>query len=362
MKIAIDISQIVYGTGVSTYTQNLVTGLLKLDQKNEYVLFGGSARRYSTLRSFCNKLRGNFTTKLVSVPPTVADLMWNKMHIVPIESLTGKIDVFHSSDWTEPPSRAYKVTTVHDLTPLKYPQFTAQKVVEVHKRKLKWVQKESKRIIVPSVATQNDLAEFGFNKERIRVIPEAVSDEYHPATHDAIVAVRQKYNLEGDFVLAIGANPRKNTNRIIQAMKRVNKETNIKCIVIGQPLAISTQQPSYINFVGFIPREDIISLYSAARCLVYPSIYEGFGLPILEAFACGCPVVTSNNSSLVEIVDEAGVKVDPYDINAISAGILKVIRKRGVYQRKGFDRVKQYNWENVAVQTLAVYNESLSGI
>src|SRR5687767_3901052 len=114
MKIGIDISQIIYETGVSVYTQNLVTNLLKIDNENEYVLFGGSFRRLDDIKKMVANFQGRVISKIFPFPPVLADLIWNRFHTFPIEKLVGKIDVFHSSDWAQPPTSAFNVTTIHD--------------------------------------------------------------------------------------------------------------------------------------------------------------------------------------------------------------------------------------------------------
>src|SRR3972149_11222884 len=174
MRIAIDLSQIIYGTGVSYYRRNLVKHLLKIDKENEYALFGGSLRRLKELTLLIEELgAGRASTKTYPISPMMAHLFWNKLHSLPIELLIGKIDVLHSSDWAEPSSKAFKVTTIHDLTPLKFPKYTDPKIVAVHKARLKRVAKEVDRIIVPSEATKKDLLEIGFDAKSIRVIAEA---------------------------------------------------------------------------------------------------------------------------------------------------------------------------------------------
>src|SRR5260221_9746647 len=125
VKVAIDITQIIYGTGASVYTRELVTNLLKIDTENQYILFGGSLRRREELRKY--------TKNVLLLSPTLADLVWNKLHVIGIERFIGKVDVLHSSDWTQPPTRAFKVTTVHDLSPVKFQKETPRKIVEVHK-------------------------------------------------------------------------------------------------------------------------------------------------------------------------------------------------------------------------------------
>lgn len=178
MKIGIDISQIVYsGTGVAIYTKNLVENLLKIDKKNEYVLFGGSLRKKKVLDDYLVRFKGNknVTAKTFYLPPLFLEFLWNKLHIFPIERLIGKIDVFHSSDWLQPPTKAKKATVLHDLIVYKYPESFQQKgghnIVVNQKRRLKWVKKECDLIICDSEATKKDAKEIlDIEEKRLRVI------------------------------------------------------------------------------------------------------------------------------------------------------------------------------------------------
>ena len=164
MKIGIDISQIAYEkTGVANYTKNLVENLIKIDQKNQYILFFSSLRKkpplYPGIRVF-------------KIPPTLLDILWNRLHIIPIEWLIGDVDVFITSDWTEPPTlRAKKVTILYDLIVYKHPEETAKKIVAVQKRKLEWVKKETAKIICISEATKRDAqAVLGIDEKRLTVV------------------------------------------------------------------------------------------------------------------------------------------------------------------------------------------------
>ncbi|MCJ7804125.1 hypothetical protein MUP35_00090, partial [Patescibacteria group bacterium] len=141
MKIGIDISQIVYGTGVSSYTKNLVENLLRIDKQNEYKLFFSSLRQ--PLPSDFKIANKKAKVKFFPIPPTLLEPLWNKWHWPSVERLIGHIDVFHSSDWTQPPSRAAKVTTIHDFGFLKYPETAHPKIKAVHQRRLGWVKKEA---------------------------------------------------------------------------------------------------------------------------------------------------------------------------------------------------------------------------
>ncbi len=362
MKIAIDISQIVYETGVSHYVKNLVINLLKIDKDNSYILFAGSLRRKADIEKFADTLSGNFKLNVFPFPPTLLSLLWNRLHVLPIEKLIGPIDVLHTSDWAEAPSAAFKVTTVHDLAPLMYPNLfprdAIRNIVETHKLKLSWVKKESKRVIVPSIATKSDLVKLGFNSDIIRITPEAVSPNFKKASEDEVSAIKRKYKIAGDYILSVGMNPRKNTQRIIEAFDKSRYGKDLKLVFIGIPKYINVQESRNVRIVGHVDSGELNILYSGAKALIYPSLYEGFGLPILEAFACECPVVTSNISSLAEVAGNAAVLVDPYDVNSITEGIEKALKGPKGLIEKGLERLKQFSWEKTARETLAVYNES----
>jgi len=358
MRIGIDISQVIYGTGVSNYTRNLVTNLLKIDKKNQYVLLGGSMRRKAELVEFTESLKGSFQPKLYNYPPALADLFWNKMHIINAEVLTGPIDLFHSSDWAQPPSKAIKVTTVHDLTPLLHQKDTSAKVVQVHMRRLEHVKYDVDAIIVPSEATKSDLVDAGTKESKIEVIYEAADPIFVKKSKAEIDKARLKYGIEEDYMLTFGHSPRKNVKRTISAFKYLKKKGDAsQLIVIGAELE---KQVDGVKVIGFVDREDLPALYSGAQMLLYVSFYEGFGLPILEAFACKTPVVTSNISSMPEIADKAGVLVDPYDTQSIIRGVKKALSQRKSLISKGDKRVKQFSWEDNARETLKLYNRLLN--
>lgn len=358
MRIAIDISQIVYGTGVSVYTRNLVDNLLKIDKENEYVLFAGSLRRKKDILSFYP------SAKVFPIPPTLSDIIWNRLHVFPIEKLIGKVDVLHTSDWSEPPASAFKVTTVHDLAPFIYPNLfpkdILRNIVNVHKFKIARVKEETKRIIVPTKATENDLVKLGFSKEIIRVIPESIQPGFTKVSEERINFVLRKYKIFGDYVLSVGVDPRKNTERIIKAFEHSLAGKGFKLVIVGNQKYVQIKDLRNVRFLGNVKTEDLIGLYSGAKALIHPSLYEGFGLPILEAMACGCPVVTSNISSMAEVAGDAAVLVDPFEVDSISDGIERVVRGPKSFVDKGLRRVEDFSWEKTARMTLDVYREALT--
>ena len=356
MRIGIDVSQVVYGTGVSTYTRNLVSELLKIDKENEYVLFGGYLRRKSDLEHYFNTLEGDFVKRLFPIPPALADILWNKFHQVKIERLVGRIDVFHSSNWSQPPTSAFNVTTVHDLVPLLYPEQSHPKLVTVHKRRLERVKDSVNRVIVPSEATKKDLVLAGINESIVRVIPEAPEVSKRTKKSD-IDRLKNTYRITGKYLLAIGINKRKNSKRIIKAFERIKGKYKLKLVIIGHP-HIDLNVPRGVMILGHVPHDELSAFYSGAEALVYPSLYEGFGIPILEAYACRIPVITSNLGSMKEVAGNASELVDPENVNSIVNGIAKVLSNREKYIKLGKKEVEKYTWKKTAQMTIDVYKES----
>lgn len=176
MRIGIDISQIVHeGTGVSTYVRSLVKTILEKDHDNEYVLFGASLRKLSGFAEYFNEVRVfNPRVRLVTmpIPPTILEFLWNTLHIVPVEWFVGSVDVFWSSDWTQPPLRGAKgVTTIHDVSFLRYPETFAKTIIDVQKRRLAWVKRECEAILCDSEATKKDAIRLlGLENMKLQVV------------------------------------------------------------------------------------------------------------------------------------------------------------------------------------------------
>jgi len=340
MKIGIDISQIVYqGSGIATYTQELVENLLKADKKNDYLFFGSSLRQRQKLKDFVKGKRA--VARIYPFPPIFLEKLWNQLHIWPVEKLIGEIDVYHSSDWLQAPSRAKKVTTIHDLIPFKYSKSFNRRgghdIVANQKRRLKWVKKECDLIMADSQATKKDVIEIlGIPEKKIKVIYLAADEIFKPQPESEVNRVKRRYKIKKDYVLAFGGSARKNIERVTEA------SPELQVFVVGQP---------------YVPVSDLPALYAGAECLVYPSFYEGFGLPVLEAMACGCPVVTTDRGSLAEIAGKAAVLVEPDNINSITLGIKKAIGEQKVWQQKGFVQAKKFSWQKTARQVLQVYQE-----
>lgn len=334
MKVGFDISQIIHQGGVATYTRNLAEELDKITDL-EMVFFFSSLRK-----SYQGKLSN---VKKFILPPTLFEVLFNKIRSIGIEKFIGEIDIFHSSDWVQPPTRAKKVTTYHDVIPLKFPQWSHPKIVSVHKRRLELVEKEIDLVIAVSEATKKDLLEISkIPKEKIVVVYEGVSKIFKKQSSEGIDKFKAKYRLPKEFLLAIsGVGDRRNLKRIKEATKDYN------LVILGEDI-------QGINYT------ELPLLYSSTKCLVYPSLYEGFGLPILEAFACGTPVITSNISSMPEVAGDSALYVDPEDVLDIKRGVKLIMEDNDLRKdliNKGLENAKKFSWEKCAKETADLYHK-----
>ncbi|MBU1199931.1 glycosyltransferase family 4 protein [Patescibacteria group bacterium] len=362
MKVAIDISQSIYGTGVSVYTLNLVSNLINEFPNDEFILFGGSLRRKKELIRIAKRLKAK--SVIFPFPPRLMDFIWNSLHILPVERLIGHVDLIHTSDWTEPPSSIPKITTVHDLVPFKFPHTSHQSIRNAHKKRLSWIAKESKAIIAVSQSTKKDLVSvLKIPEEKITVIYEAAENLFTPQPPTIINAIKRRYKLNSDYIFSLSTlEPRKNQSSLIKAFNLVKKTyPDLKLVIGGRSgWGEELEKQKGIFFLGFIPNADLPSLYSG--CLVYalPSFYEGFSLSQLQAMSCGAPVVTSNVSSMPEVVGKAGILVDPKSVDSIAAGIIKAIKNRATLSEKGLERSKEFSWQKTAKETHDLYEKILS--
>ncbi len=378
MIIGIDVSSVSYQTGVSNYTLNLVRNLIKLDKTNQYKLFYSSLRLPLPKEIQDLSKHANVSIYQFRFPPTLLQILWNQLRLIPIEFLIGKCDIFHTSDWTQPPTISAKtITTIHDLTPFLHPEWHHPKVINAHRRKMYWAVKKCIHFICVSQNTQTDLLKLfpQINKQKTSVIYESAESKYgqflklsEKIQQQKKDVIKKQYGLE-NFILAQGTRePRKNLNRLINAFlifKKKYPKTKIELAITGKygwGNDISTKDPS-IKILGFIPEKDMVALHASAICLAYPSLYEGFGLPIIKSLKVGTPVITSNNSSLKEIASECAILVDPMSENDIAKAIEKITQSQKLRQQlsqKGLEVAKQFSWTKTAQQTLQLYNFLLS--
>jgi len=363
LKIAIDVSQMCYeGTGVARYTRELTQALLLSGSKHDFTLYAGALRQ----RSFFTDLSvtspwDQANWKVLPFPPKLAGLILNSLPI-PFELLTGPVNLIHTSDWSEPYSRLPMVTTVHDLVFRKYPKTLDPLIVSTQQKRLARICQDQTHIITDSLSTKNDLMQiYNLPSSRIKVVYPGISSQYLPQSKQEIDRVKTKYKLPDQFILSLGTQePRKNLARLVEATTGMD----IPLIIVGKygwgipntPGVKGSHTPG-VSVLGFIPDADLPALYSAATVFAFPSLYEGFGFPVLEAMACGTPVVTSNVSSLPEVAGDAAILVDPLDVATIRTGIKQAISSRDKLVGLGLAQAKQFNWERTAQQVLEVYDK-----
>lgn len=380
MHIAIDISQAIGNrTGLGYYVYNLVKHLALYDEVDKYRLYYPACwKSFGIVRQGIRQnilpSQPNFKESILRMPRSLFNTLFERGP-VPIEIGLGNIDVFHATALSIP--RLWKsklVVTIYDLWPLLYPEqvdFNFRKAFEG------FVQKalRAERIIVMSESTKRALMQkYSVKPEKIDVIYGGVAKSYGPVNREeSLKRVRKKYCLPEKFILSVGLLvPRKNFEKMVEAfalLKNRRKTFKHKLIIAGgkawshasickkiEDLGLQDE----VHLIGYVAESDMSALYSAADIFVFPSLYEGFGLPPLEAMACGVPVVASNTSSIPEVVGNAAILVDPYNVCEWADAIEPVVFDDGVKQelrQKGFERVRLFTWEKAALETLRVYQE-----
>jgi glycosyltransferase involved in cell wall biosynthesis len=372
-RIGIDYTSAVrQGAGIGRYTRNLIRALADIDHTTEYVLF--SAGRDTGQSPWPDNFRGR------SLPLSDAALAfaWQKLRLpIAIEWITGRLDIFHSPDFVLPPvRRARTVLTVHDLSFMRFPECSSAPLLEYLMRAVPRSVARADMILADSESTRQDLIELlRVPEERLRVVYAGVEPRFQPQRDSANVqAVLSRYGIRVPFVLGVGTlQPRKNFVRLIRAyglLKRGKGLPHSLVIAGGRGWLyeeilrtideLGLQQD--VQLVGFVADEDLPALYSAASVFAYPSLYEGFGIPVLEAMGCGTPVVTSNVSSLPEVAGDAAMMVSPDDIEALADVLWRVIdddsQRRELVQR-GFEQAKRFQWRTSAQRLRDAYAELL---
>jgi len=376
MRIGIDGSSILWRrTGIGHYTNQLLRHLALVDSGNRYVVFLNSLRHAACRESWME--RDNFAISSHRIPGPALLFAWRYFNGPAIERLMGDVDVFHSpATYIPPQRRGARVTTVHDLYFLRHPEacelLGGRYLLATLPRRLK----EMDRIIAISQSTRNDLVELlGAPAERTAVVYEGVDSRFRRIEdRDECARLRARHGLPERYLLFVGTiEPRKNVERLIEAYATVRQERpDAPPLVIAggrgkdadrvERAVVTLGLAPWVVFTGYIGHDELPTLYSSAELFVLPSLYEGFGLPVLEAMACGVMVVAGDTSSLRELVADRGILVDPMRPEAIAAGILRALDDGALREecvRRGLAFAREMTWERCARQTLAVYEEAV---
>ncbi len=380
MRIGIGVQALInhHGRGIEKYIQYFLKALAKIDSINEYVLLQEDTELEG------NIFQGNFLPQSyhISARNYPRGLRWLWEYIsLPREFKYFKLDLYHSMDLGIPRyGRGVYLATVHDILPYLYPQTCQISPQQLFKYRLKlWSLKRADHIIAISEYTKNDLVvKLGLSARRITVIPYGIADIFHPIDiRESRRVIKDKFKIEYPYILYVGAfGPTKNISVLLRSFRHVvDRFPNYRLVLIG-----SQKHPNYnqliilsqnlgiegkLTWIDSLEHKDLVSLYSAAHLFVFPSLLEGFGLPPLEAMACGAPVIASKAVSLPEVVGGAGILVDSRNVDDLSQSIIKVLSSdtmRLKMKVRGLKQAAQFSWGENARKTLGIYQKILENI
>jgi glycosyltransferase involved in cell wall biosynthesis len=370
MRVAIDARKL-HDFGIGTYIRNLLRHLARIDDRNEYVLLCQEPDL-----DLGSTLGPNFRSVLESSP----NYSVREQYHVPLVLRREKPDVYHAPHYVLPPAvSCASVVTIHDCIHLMFPQYLPNRMAYAYARAVMWAAaRRAQSIITVSEASKRDILQFfKVPPEKVVVVPNAIDERFLVPPPDIELArVRERYQLQHGFILYAGnIKPHKNLVRLIEAFSQIRQGPfqELKLLIIGDQISKlpalrravhQLKLHKHVRFLGYIPDETLAVLYRSAEVFVFPSLYEGFGLPPLEAMASGTPVVTSNTSSLPEVTGGAAVLVDPYDVGSIVDGVRRVLTDPSLaaeLRRKGPLRAREFSWARSVAKTLDLYEAVAAG-
>ena len=355
--------------GNESYATNLIEALAEIDQANLYTLY---VTKQAAIDRFDNRW-ANFKvrktlphTPLVRIPLTLSR-----------ELRRHPVDVLHVQYTAPPLAPCPVVTTIHDLAFEHLPETFNRRSWMQLRLTVRRTAKKAAQIITVSEYSRRDISQtYGIAPKRITVTPEAAPIHFAPVTNETeLKKIRESYGIEADYILSLcSIQPRKNLERLIEAyscLRGIRPESKLPQLVLagkrgwldsGTFRAVERNGlGKHVLFTGYIPEQDLPALYSGANCFVYPSYFEGFGLPVVEAMQCGVPVIAGNRTSLPEVVGEAGLLFDPFDTRALVEAITRILDDsecRAELRAKGLQRAGDFNWKTTAQLTLMTYQQA----
>jgi len=341
-------------TGVGNYIRGSLLGMAAAADGDEIVAFAPASP--AGKREIERSLDGvRVERRLPSLPLAhAARTAWSRLARPPVERFVGPLDVFHFSDWMYPPQRAgLRTTMVHDLVPLHFPQWVHPRTRRMHGAKYRHAARTADLVFTNSEFTANDVVEtLGVPRERVRVAHPGVGEEFAPDGRRA--------ELGRPYLLTVATlEPRKNLQTLVDAYRLLDGELTLAVAgAAGWGRAPELAVPG-VTPLGYTPPAELPLLYRGATVFVYPSRFEGFGMPVLEAMACGAPCVVSSHPSLDEACADAAVRVDPERPEAIAAGIERALAERDELVRRGFAHAERFTWHENGRVHLDAFREAL---
>jgi glycosyltransferase involved in cell wall biosynthesis len=368
VRIGIDARKL-HDFGIGTYIRNLLRELAVLDHDTEYVVLSRPDDA-AAVRATGPNFR--------PVAETAGNYSLAEQIRIPLALRRERVDLFHAPHYVLPPLvRCPSVVTIHDCIHLMFPQYLPNRWALAYARtSISLAAKRSTRVLTVSESSKRDIQRFvDIPSSKVDVIYNSYDPRFgvEPA-EETVDRVRERYQLQSEFVLYAGnVKPHKNLERLIEAFHIVRARglDHLKLVMIGDDISKYTalrravhqhQLHNYVRFLGYVPEETLAVMYRLAGVFVFPSLYEGFGLPPLEAMASGTPVVTSNVSSLPEVAGDAAVLVDPYSAEAIADGMYRVLTDnnlRSDLRRRGPERARQFSWESSVRRVREIYGQVL---
>ena len=366
MKIGIDARKL-HDFGIGTYIRNLLRQLARLDRDSEFVVLC-QPDDHEAIASLGRNFR--------PLPETARNYSIAEQLRVPLALKRERVTLFHAPHYVLPPLvRCRSVVTIHDCIHLMFPQYLPNRLALTYARtSIRLAAKHATRVLTVSESSKRDILRFvDLPPEKIDVIYNAFDERFGvEPREEEVVRVRERYQLHDEFVLYAGnVKPHKNLERLITAFHLVRQRglDHLKLVLIGDDISRYAalrravhryQLHQYVRFLGYLPEETLAVMYRLSGVFVFPSLYEGFGLPPLEAMASGTPVVTSNVSSLPEVAGDAAILVDPYDPDALADAMVRVLTDESLrksLRRRGLDRARQFSWEQSVARIRRIYDE-----
>lgn len=364
------------GGGIGRYVRELTAALARLDVSPDdtYRLFVAGLNDKPL-----PPLPTHFVWRATRLTPRWLARIWHRASLpLPVEVLTGRADLYHATDFVLPPTLPTTRTllTVHDLSFVRVPEAASPRLKAYLDAVVPRSVRRARHILADSQATKDDLiALYDVAPDKITVLLSGVDMRFQPVSSDLSVTIRRKYRL-GDrpYLLSVGTvQPRKNYGRLIEALAALRaRGHDLALVIVGgrgwleDPIYATlhaTGMQDYVHFTGFADEDDLPALYSGALCCALPSLYEGFGIPVLEAMACGVPVVTSNLSSLPEVAGDAALLIDPYNLDALIDALARLVTDdtlRATLIANGLARARQFTWDASARHLRQVYTQLLA--
>ncbi len=349
------------GAGIGTYVRNLVEKLVEEDKQHEYYLIHHK-KNNDPLYSGKNEI-------IIPIPKIPLGRELRKIIIMPKKLEKYNLDIVHETAQLGPfffKTKFKKIVTICDIAPLIVPESQTLRRIIHHKLALGITLRNVDKIITISNSTKEDILKtFKVNEQKIKTTHLAAKKIFKPTDRDlSRELLKNKYTLNKKYFLFVSTvEPRKNIKRIIQAFNLFNKDNNYKLVLIGklgwkyEDILKYIENPDIVH-LSKIKTEELVHFYNCSEALVYPSLYEGFGLPILEAMQCKCPVITSKSSAMQEVAKNAAILIDPKNTQEIF-NAMNEVKNEEIKSRlitKGMERSKDFSWNRCAKETMEIYN------